>query len=153
MARPRPPPAQPQQPAQQQVQAPAPTAAPEDEEEREPTTTIKFKETLTWRPGQRIETDTLMKRLQTLSKELAAIEQGDVDKDSLVPYAKQLASSGLLTHKEKGVKAWTACCLVDVLRLCAPDAPYTASQLKVRRLLSTSNPPGRFWEKGGGGSC
>lgn len=103
-------------------------------------TAIKFKETLTWRPGQRIETDTLMKRLQTLSKELSGIDQGDVDKDSLVPIAKQLASSGLLTHKEKGVKAWTACCLVDVLRLCAPDAPYTASQLKVCFL-----PPVHCW--------
>jgi hypothetical protein len=29
------------------------------------------------------------------------------------------------------VRAWATCCIVDVLRLCAPDAPFTRNQLKV----------------------
>ncbi|KAF8726601.1 hypothetical protein AX14_007667 [Amanita brunnescens Koide BX004] len=32
-------------------------------------------------------------------------------------------------HKDRGVKAYAACCLADVLRLYAPDAPYTQPEL------------------------
>lgn len=31
----------------------------------------------------------------------------------------------------RGVKAYTACCLADLLRLYAPDAPYSDVQLRV----------------------
>ena len=59
------------------------------------------------------------------------MEQDEDEKESFVKVAKELASPNLLAHKDKGIRAWTACCLVDILRLCAPDAPYTAMQLKV----------------------
>ena len=59
------------------------------------------------------------------------MEQEENDRESFTPVAKELASPNLLGHKDKGVRAWTACCLVDILRLCAPDAPYTGQQLKV----------------------
>ena len=59
------------------------------------------------------------------------MEQGENDRDSFAKVAKELAFSGLLNHKDRGVKAWVACCLVDMLRLCAPDAPFTGAQLKV----------------------
>jgi len=49
----------------------------------------------------------------------------------LTVVAKELAAQNLLNHKDNGVRAWTACCLVDILKLCAPDAPYTSSQVKV----------------------
>lgn len=34
-------------------------------------------------------------------------------------------------QSSRGVKAYAACCLADILRVCAPDAPYTAEQLRV----------------------
>lgn len=92
---------------------------------------LKFNEPLTWRAGKTIPVADLLKRLQTLSKELRSLEQEDVDRELLLGPAKELATHNLLQHKDKGIKAWTACCLVDMFRLCAPDAPYTAAQLKV----------------------
>ena len=73
----------------------------------------------------------LLRRLQALSTEMRNMEQEENERESFSKVAKELASPNLLTHKDKGVRAWTACCLVDILRLCAPDAPYTDNQLKV----------------------
>jgi sister-chromatid-cohesion protein PDS5 len=114
-------------------------SAPEEEEELEQEqeqeqglVALEFNEPLTWRPGKPISIDTLLKRLDALSKELSEMEQETVDTDSLVKVAKDVASHQLIQHKDKGVRAYTACCIVDILRLCAPDAPFTPSQLKVR---------------------
>lgn len=38
----------------------------------------------------------------------------------------------LLFHKGKEVRASLACCLADVLRLCAPTPPFDEDQLQVR---------------------
>jgi sister-chromatid-cohesion protein PDS5 len=92
---------------------------------------LQFNEPLSWRAGKPIAIADLLRRLQNLSKEMRAMEQEEEDRDSFTAVAKELASHNLLAHKDKGVKAWTACCLVDILRLCAPDAPYTGQQLKV----------------------
>lgn len=95
-------------------------------------TRLRFKESLSWRAGRAIPLAELLRRLETLAKELHDLEQEEVERDSLLPVAKELASQQLLSHKDRGVKAWSACCLVDILRLCAPDAPYTGKELKVR---------------------
>lgn len=92
---------------------------------------LQFNEPLSWRAGKPIAIADLLQRLQNLSKEMRAMEQEEEDRESFTAVAKELASHNLLAHKDKGVKAWTACCLVDILRLCAPDAPYTGQQLKV----------------------
>lgn len=99
---------------------------------------LKFNEALTWRAGKSIGVGELLRRLQSLSQELKSLDQEDADKESIKPIAKDLASHLLLAHKDRGVKAWTACCIVDVFRLCAPDAPYTTTQLKVRGILYSS---------------
>ncbi|KAH6664832.1 armadillo-type protein [Halenospora varia] len=91
---------------------------------------LSFHEPLSWRAGKPIPTGELLRRLDTLSNELREIDQEEVDKDSFTKVAKELAGQSLLSHKDKGVRAFTACCLVDVLKLCAPDAPFTGSQLK-----------------------
>lgn len=108
-------------------------AAEADEQQETPSggQKLQFNEPLSWRAGKPIAIAELLRRLSTLSTELRGMEQGMVDKDSLVKVAKELAGHHLLAHKDKGVRAWTACCLVDILGLCAPDAPYTAAQLKV----------------------
>ncbi|KAI9780452.1 MAG: hypothetical protein M1839_006726 [Geoglossum umbratile] len=91
---------------------------------------LKFNEPLSWRAGKAINVAELLKRLTALSKELREMDQEEIDRDSLTKVSKELAGHHLLAHKDKGVRAWTACCLVDILRLCAPDAPFTAAQLK-----------------------
>ena len=103
---------------------------PVDETMQESTNGLKFKEPLTWRYGKPIAVSDLLSRLKTLAEELASIEQGDADRDSLVPKAQELASAQLLAHRDKGVKAWTMLCIVEMFRLLAPDAPYKGGQLK-----------------------
>jgi len=102
-------------------------------------TRLRFQESLSWRAGRAIPLAELLRRLETLAKELHDLAQEEVERDSLLPVAKELASQQLLAHKDRGVKAWCACSLVDVLRLCAPDAPYTGKELKVRLLYDRVN--------------
>lgn len=94
---------------------------------------LQFNEPLSWRAGKPIAIADLLRRLQALSKEMKGMEQEENERESFSIVAKELASPNLLGHKDKGVKAWTACCLVEILRLCAPDAPYTGQQLKVSK--------------------
>ncbi|MCJ1282262.1 hypothetical protein MMC26_001585 [Xylographa opegraphella] len=100
---------------------------------------LQFNEALSWRAGKAIPVADLLRRLQALSKEMRDMEQEENERQSFTRVAKELASPNLLTHKDKGVKAWTASCLVDILRLCAPDAPYTEQQLRdIFTMLITS---------------
>lgn len=95
---------------------------------------LKFNEPITWRVGRAaIPIADLLQRLQTLAGELRKMEQEEVETGSLTKVAQELATPQLLGHKDKGVRAWAGCCIVDVLRLCAPDAPFTGNQLKVWR--------------------
>lgn len=75
-------------------------------------------------------TDVLLKKLKALQEELADMDQERVDTKSLSMVRKELIQTSLLLHKDKGVKAYVACCLADLLRLYAPDAPYTAHELR-----------------------
>ncbi|KAI1261154.1 armadillo-type protein [Xylariaceae sp. FL1019] len=102
----------------------------EDQEMEEDLVALQFDEPLSWRAGKPIATGELLRRLEKLSKELADMDQETVDKESLHGVAKELAAHNLLAHKEPGVKAYVGACLVDVLKLCAPEAPFTAKQLK-----------------------
>lgn len=97
---------------------------------------LQFDEELSWRPAKPIPSATLLVRLEKLSKELADFDQGEVVQDSLSKVAADLAHRNLLQHKDRGVKAYTACCLVDLLRLYAPEAPFTEEELKVKLLES-----------------
>ncbi|KAK0446041.1 armadillo-type protein [Desarmillaria tabescens] len=42
---------------------------------------------------------------------------------------RELILNSILHHKDKGVKAYAACCLADILGLYAPEAPYTVAEL------------------------
>jgi len=114
------------------IMAPRRSAATEVQEEEEPQLAVlQFDEPLSWRAGRAIPTAELLRRLETLLTELQEMDQGEVDKESLTKVAKELVGQNLIGHKDKGVRAFAACCLVDVLKICAPDAPFTPSQLKV----------------------
>ena len=97
---------------------------------------LRFKQTLVGRPGKQIGVSDLLTRLKALLDELRTIDQEEAHRDSLMPVAESLAHQSLLQHKDNGVRAWTVCCIVDMLKLFAPDAPYPASKLKVRNVLS-----------------
>lgn len=137
---------------EEEIQEPEPEVAQEAEEEpqevedeseregdedgdNEELQTLQFDEELSWRPAKPIGSATLVARLERLSKELAEFDQGAVDLESIKDVAEKLAHRNLLQHKDKGVKAYAACCLVDILRLYVPDAPFTSDQLKVCPLL------------------
>jgi sister-chromatid-cohesion protein PDS5 len=92
---------------------------------------LSFKQPLVGRPGKQISVADLLTRLKTLLDELRTIDQEEAHRDSLMPVAQELAHQSLLQHKDNGVRAWAVCCIVDMLKLFAPDAPYPASKLKV----------------------
>ncbi|KAG0146246.1 hypothetical protein CROQUDRAFT_107255 [Cronartium quercuum f. sp. fusiforme G11] len=96
----------------------------------------------------KLTTNELIKRLYSLHQELANLRQEDVETDSLSKIHKELIHPSLLVHKDKTVKALVACHLADMLRLHAPDAPYTAHELmdifqfffrQLRNLSSSNN--------------
>lgn len=101
------------------------------EEQQDGVRPLRFKQTLAGRPGKPIGVGDLLARMEALLDELRTIDQEDAHHESLRPVAEQLADRSLLQHKDAGVRAWTCCCLVDMLRLFAPEAPYPASKLKV----------------------
>lgn len=117
-------------PTRTAISTTTPVIAPEETDDLMPG--LQFNEPLSWRAGKPIAIADLLRRLQALFKEIRGMGQEENERDSFTSVAKELASPNLLAHKDKGVKAWTACCLVEILRLCAPDAPYTGQQLKVR---------------------
>ncbi|KAF8970162.1 armadillo-type protein [Flammula alnicola] len=80
--------------------------------------------------GKGITTDALLKKLKTLHTQLAALDQETVEVNSLNTARSELIHTSLLLHKDRGVKAYTACCLADILRLYAPEAPYTQHELR-----------------------
>ncbi|KAJ6486929.1 armadillo-type protein [Mycena sanguinolenta] len=88
---------------------------------------LAFRDKLT---GKGLTTDLLIKKLQVLHRELADLEQELVDVNSLGTVRKELVDKVILLHKDRGVKAYAACCLADILRLTAPDAPYTQAELR-----------------------
>ncbi|KAG0218346.1 hypothetical protein BGX33_007671 [Mortierella sp. NVP41] len=72
----------------------------------------------------------LLKKLKDLQAELKELEQESVDTKSLSSVTKQLIDPSIVNHKDKGVRIYAACCIADLLRLYAPDAPYNNTQLK-----------------------
>lgn len=120
--------------AEEQEQEQEQEQQPDSDEERAPAGDIvdlQFDEELTWRPGKPIPVSTLIPRLKRLSRELHGMEQDHVNLDSLVAVSEALGQRNLLAHKDEGVRAYTASCMVDILQLSAPDAPFTPDQLKV----------------------
>jgi sister chromatid cohesion protein PDS5 len=95
---------------------------------------LQFDQTLSWRAGKAIPVGDLLTRLQKLAAELRNYDQDQVESRAFTTLAQDLANTNLLAHKDKGVRAWTLACVVDVLKICAPDAPFIQGQLKVASL-------------------
>lgn len=89
-----------------------------------------FTETLVPTVKKPIATDVLLERLERLHGQLR--QQNPETPEEIAAFlgvAAGLANAKLLRHKTQGVVVYTCCCIADVLRIFAPDAPYTAAQL------------------------
>ncbi|KAJ6263145.1 hypothetical protein Dda_1705 [Drechslerella dactyloides] len=115
---------------------------------------LKFKEPISWKAGKPIPVPQLVKRLKSLHSELRAlVDEPEVDLPSVDSVAKDLAATALLHHKDESVRAYLACCLADILYLYAPDAPYTANQLReifdlfIKTLKGLEDPDSVFYQE------
>ncbi|XP_060530817.1 sister chromatid cohesion protein PDS5 homolog B isoform X2 [Cylas formicarius] len=68
--------------------------------------------------------DELIRRLKTLAHILQAMGQDDGEYKQYVPLSLHLAEEQFLSHPSRDVQLLIACCIADVLRVYAPDAPY-----------------------------
>lgn len=70
--------------------------------------------------------------LQTLAHTLQAMGQDNGIYQQYIPLALHLAEDFFLQHQSKDVQLLIACCIADVLRVYAPEAPYKdPEQIKV----------------------
>lgn len=75
--------------------------------------------------------DELIRRLKTLAHTLQAMGQDEGAYQQYIPLALHLAEEQFLSHPSRDVQLLIACCIADVLRVYAPDAPYKdAEQVK-----------------------
>lgn len=79
--------------------------------------------------SKQIGTKQLVSRLLDLADHLSALDQSNVSTDLYNRIAGDLASKKLLHHLNQTVQALTCCCLADVFRIYAPEAPYSESDL------------------------
>lgn len=79
--------------------------------------------------GKSQTTDTYLRKLKTLHAQLSELDQETVDVKTLDAVRRDLLHPSILLHTDRGVKAYAACCIVDILGLYAPEAPYTETQL------------------------
>lgn len=94
-------------------------------------TRLKFNKPIIASVTSPIVTKELLSRLQTLLDELSSIDQDTIDRKSLATIKDALVNRKLLRHANAGVQAHVCCCISDILRIYAPDAPYTASELSM----------------------
>jgi sister chromatid cohesion protein PDS5 len=93
---------------------------------------LDFDQPLTWRPGKAIPIADLLDRLKDLREKLAAFDDDQPDSRLWTGLAGDLVNANLLGHKDRGIRAYVVTCILDVLKICAPDAPFQNHQLKVR---------------------
>ncbi|KFM69551.1 Sister chromatid cohesion protein PDS5-like protein B-A, partial [Stegodyphus mimosarum] len=70
-----------------------------------------------------LSTDDLVRRLKECAQSFQNMSQED-DNSAYIPLAMHLASENFLEHPSKDVRLLIACCIADVFRVFAPDAPY-----------------------------
>ena len=107
--------------------------------------TLKVTLPLVPRGNRPITAAELVKRLTSLSNQLIETGQDNAAIKGQLErtIAPQLVDKNILQHKDKGVKSYVALCIVEALRICAPDAPFNASQLKVRQVFHTQGTDSR----------
>lgn len=74
-----------------------------------------------------ISTKDLLARLHELHAELTSVD--NIDTGLLKSIEADLVNKKLLRHSNTGVQALACCCLSDILRIHAPNAPFTETEL------------------------
>lgn len=69
--------------------------------------------------------------LQQAESALSEFSQSSSLQDALHPLSKSLVQTTLLNHKDKDVKLLVAVCFIEVMRVLAPDPPFSDEILKV----------------------
>ena len=70
-----------------------------------------------------------------LAKSLQEIDQDSVANNKYNGLANHIASKDFMEHSSREVRIIVACCIADILRMFAPDAPFgDPEHLKVRTL-------------------
>ena len=75
---------------------------------------------------EELGTDELIRRLKSLAHTFQVLQQA-TDESTYVDYtplAIHLADDFFLNHASRDVQLLVACCIADILRIFAPDAPY-----------------------------
>lgn len=81
----------------------------------------------------------LVPRLRELHQELADLSQDPSERPKeLNIIAAQLVSDRIIRHADREVRLLSSCCICDILRVYAPEAPYNEEELvKIFEVLST----------------
>ncbi|KAK4314945.1 hypothetical protein Pmani_013813 [Petrolisthes manimaculis] len=85
--------------------------------------------TILYPPGCRevtedVGSDELIRRLKTLAHTLQSMGQDDGAYQEYIPLAMHIADDFFLSYPSRDVQLLIACCIADVLRVYAPEAPY-----------------------------
>lgn len=70
-----------------------------------------------------LSTDDLVRRLKECAQAFQNMSQ-EADNTNYIPLALHLASAHFIEHPSRDVRLLIACCVADVFRVFAPDAPY-----------------------------
>ncbi|XP_071490773.1 LOW QUALITY PROTEIN: sister chromatid cohesion protein PDS5 homolog A-like [Diadema antillarum] len=113
---------------------------------------------VTYPPGAKeltpdLSKDEMVRRLKMLARVFQDMEQEE-DTTAYEPLALHLLEPFLFKHPSKDVRLLVACCLADVFRIFAPEAPYrTAEQLKLifqflnKQIWGLENVDGPSWKR------
>ncbi|CAL1265874.1 unnamed protein product [Larinioides sclopetarius] len=86
-------------------------------------------EGIVYPPGVRdlsedISTDDLVRRLKECAQAFQSMAQDEENSLRFEPLAHLLISERFLDHRSQDVRLLVACCIADIFRVSAPDAPY-----------------------------
>ncbi|CAH2225092.1 sister chromatid cohesion PDS5 homolog B isoform X1 [Pelobates cultripes] len=87
---------------------------------------------ITYPPGvkeisDKISKEEMVRRLKMVVKTFMDMDQdSEEEKEQYLNLALHLASDFFLKHPDKDVRLLVACCLADIFRIYAPEAPYTS---------------------------
>jgi sister-chromatid-cohesion protein PDS5 len=81
----------------------------------------------------RHELDPFFQKLYNYLCDRKQKDEGDDGEPNLQYIAAQLIQSHLVKNSDRNISILVACCLYDIVRVYAPDAPYEPHQLEVIR--------------------
>ncbi|KAG8054608.1 hypothetical protein GUJ93_ZPchr0001g31830 [Zizania palustris] len=73
----------------------------------------------------RLGKDALVKLLKQAESALSELSQSSSLQEALRPLTKSLVHTTLLNHKDKDVRLLVAVCFIEVMRVLAPDPPFS----------------------------